>query len=138
MEEGTGRRAWVACAPPCPFISLPMRLKTVMTWPWESEKVWRCLEHPAETDAQELLLHAAAHGLSAEEASFVADQMEGARRRGQVSALAAQPRLLFPPRLNREQSSSQPTAPNTRRGWGRAVGMRRSVPRWWTSQAASA
>ncbi len=82
-----------------------------MSAPWLNEKVWNTIAAHQEEDAATLLLRAATLGLSPDEARFVADQIEGRRQaRSKFPRLLEVPRFAFPPKLNREQSSSQATA----------------------------
>ncbi len=82
-----------------------------MSAPWHNEKVWETIAAHQEEDAATLLLRAATLGLSTEEARFAADQIEGRRQaRSKYPRLLEVPRFAFPPKLNREQCSSQATA----------------------------
>lgn len=82
-----------------------------MTEPWQKNEVWECLERHKDEDATTFLLHTPASGLSVEEARFIADQLEGRRQaREKYPEVLTASRFVFPPKLNREQSSSQATA----------------------------
>ncbi|MBR1644707.1 MAG: class I SAM-dependent methyltransferase [Bacteroidales bacterium] len=76
---------------------------------WAQDDVWTLLDQHATDDPTELLLHF--RGASAETVRHLADQIEGRRTaRTKWPSLCDVARFVYPPKLNREQSSSEATA----------------------------
>ena len=79
-----------------------------MTPVWDNEALWQVVEAHASDAPSDFLLHSK---LPREEALFVACQLEGRREAKEKWPFALRhPRFVFPPHLNRQQSSSEAAA----------------------------